>query len=244
MNDSFNSPEFIDRFLAGTLSKEEELAMKSEIKSSPELKLMVEEQLKLRAAAYHIGRHEWLGNKDSELDLLIARTRRKKIQTAIPIAIAGMAAIIALLFFVNRSDVVPQTEDLYAAYYERPPALEMRGSAVEQKLMLAYLEFNQSHFSEALLMLDSLHAQLPTHRQNEANFFRAICHIELNQVDQAVELLAKIQSGDYANDALWFQAMALLKGEQKALAVNVLSQLSREDNPYKARALEILENLE
>ena len=109
---------------------------------------------------------------------------------------------------------------------------------------MAYNHFNRGRFAQALKVLDSLTDQLSTGKLNEVNFFRAICHIELDQSRDAVGLLNSIQEGDFFYDAQWYQALALLKENQEALAIKVLTELSQNSNPYNKQAQEILELLE
>ena len=246
MSNNLYSPEYIERYLAGSLSEEERDAFKVEMENNPALRLEVEESVKMKTAAYYSGGNHWVESKMDELDSLLASDRKKKRRLTIWAAIGGIAAVVILILLVFPFKESTTDSEPFIVYYERPPAIELRNSGENRRLANASILFNQGEFEESLAIMDSLHTQalIPEDRETEVRFYRAICHIELEQYDDAIELLANIQDEEFVYDARWYQALCYLKTVQNDRAAQLLEQLSGSNNPYKSRAREILEKLE
>lgn len=81
---------------------------------------------------------------------------------------------------------------------------------------------------------------------DEANFYVAVSYLAINNADEALSKLKKLEnneSGTYYEAALWYEALAYVQKGEKKEAGNILNKVIRLDGEYRIKAEELLRKL-
>ena len=81
---------------------------------------------------------------------------------------------------------------------------------------------------------------------DEANFYAAVSYLAINNADEALSKLKKLEnkkSSTYYEAALWYEALAYVQKGEKKEAGNILDKVIRLDGEYRIKAEELLRKL-
>jgi len=260
---NMNKRDIIDKYIKGTLSGEDFKSFEKELLSDPQLaeevKLQreIDEALKekdvmeLHAQLNGIFENikEEITNKEAVPKAIEIKTRPKYIfnikwQYA---AAAGVAAFVGIsgIFYITMRPA--QNDRLYVQYFKPydAPSIVRSGTAIsEDNYQRAMNEYNSGNYKQAFEMLDKLSADDPT--DMSVLFFKGISAMELNKLEDALTLFKKIisnKSSLYTESAEWYQALCLLKKNNKTEAVILFGKIAFGNSYYKNEAKKILEKI-
>jgi tetratricopeptide (TPR) repeat protein len=142
----------------------------------------------------------------------------------------------------------PQMDErLYARYRHLPTAdFTVRGNdatQLSQTLREAAEAYNEKSYARALTTFQKALQLQPN--QPEAQFFAALCHLELNQMREAETLLEPLANsgGAWASDARWYLALSHLRRHDRAGCAAILQQFQSSDTRRYQEAQELLKKM-
>lgn len=236
MNSNQNIIETIDRYLEGSLSDQEAIRFREQIEADPALRKEVEEFLMAKYSVYSSARIEQIKELSDRFDELGLSNPNPWNRRFGLLSSAAILAIILAIFMPERFS----SSDLYAKYHTTPDAREVRGETDLQALFLAHIEYNQQAYPKAIRLYEDILKQPSFGHREEATFFLAMAYLENGQIEPAIQTLRQIQSGEFAEMADWYQALALIKSQQEEPAKTILLTISKRSNHFyfkQARAL-------
>ena len=187
MNWESPTTDYIQQYLTGKLSREEQEAFETAITLNPSLN----EEVRMQGIAYYTtlstAKEEWkqeLGKRFDQQPPSDSSTQNLR-----PLMYLAWAACLILLLGViwwSVPPAVPPThEALYAMYYELPEA--PASPASNAGLFLAHRAFNLQDWGTAQQYYEQLLTSSPPEELSEVWLFLGLTYLELGQVDQAVE---------------------------------------------------------
>ncbi len=148
-------------------------------------------------------------------------------------AAAALALLVTAWFFLRP----PAHERLYADYRSFPPAdFTLRGDAPAAPDAAA--AFNAGNYQQALEQLQQRLAAQPD--DLEAQFFAALCQLELKNYAAATAAFQAISAGAsaWSDEARWYLALSHLRSNDPAKCAEVLRQIPDTSSHYaEAQAL-------
>lgn len=167
---------------------------------------------------------------------------RFSIGRILTIAASLIFLIIAGYWLSNR---VPSNDQLFAAYFEDYPnvvAPISKGNNNEDLQTRAFQTYELKQYSEALALI----SKLPDQDETTA-FYKGLCALHLNQAQEAIKHFQTIKNTSLSiyQAGRWYQALALLKLDEKAAAILLLENVRTEGNTERLRkkAADLLEEL-
>lgn len=101
--------------------------------------------------------------------------------------------------------------------------------------------YNQGNYAGALSEFEMLLKDEPNN--SGANFYAAVCYLALENADQALKKLRKLdnnKNGQYYEATLWYESLAYVKKGEKKSAINTLEKVIKLEGEHKAKAQEML----
>jgi len=169
--------------------------------------------------------------------------------------LAGMASLVLVVMvsvlFLNRGDsgqsqLLFQLADVSAPVYmttetrDSAPALNPSGQRFQEAMQF----YNQKRYSDALGMLNQVQ---PSDSNPQVTFFKGICLLYSGAHSDAVTELDKIiqeMNPSYYDEAIYYKAIALIRQDKKAEALEQLKNLAEMFSPFSVRAKEMLDKIE
>ena len=224
----------IERYLKQQLEGEELSAFKSRMDSDAEFKKEVEFQSLLFRGANKYGEDEMrsslkniraeimkeeggsAGTETNESAKVVSLDQRRKPMSIFKwgVAAALVLTVGAALFMLTR-DTTLSNDDLYATYYQPySESINVRNASAETVVSQASQLYQAKNYKEALpLFLQALEIE-PGNA--ELQLSTGICHLELNQLDEAMSLFNNVGNPLFMDQAKWYRAMVGLKiGDKK-----------------------------
>lgn len=251
--EEFLQHELFDAYIRGDLSENEknefEQQLKSDIQLSREFKLHQE-----------ISQQIILSEKENFIDTLINIDKKHPIQTPkilSPRIYAYAATVAVLIIGTTLFLKMNSTNRLYKSYYSYMPLHEVpssRGGEIPDvysdftedeyfELGNAYFAYSNKNFADALEGFEAIEsnklAQYP-----DIIFYISLCHLELEQAEQAAAGFESIIDSPFNNNAQvnWHLALTYLKLNKKDLAKKALSEIN-EQSSYYQQTQELLSKL-
>ncbi len=234
MSKEFNQDK-IEQYLKKELAGEELAAFESKMNSDADFKKEVEFQSLLFRGANKYGEDEMrasLKNMRAEImqeeeqsaapdknepAKIVSLDQRKKSRPIFKLAIAAalVLSIGAALYMLTR-DTTLTNDQLYATYYQPyNEAINVRNTNAESVVSQASQFYQAKNYKEALPLF--LQALTIEPGNAELQLSTGICHLELNQTKEAMELFTKVNNPLFMDQSKWYQAMVGLKlGHKKA----------------------------
>jgi tetratricopeptide (TPR) repeat protein len=235
----------IEKYLSGELSKEAAESFEKQMSENDELRNQVENHrrfIKGLALGFNRELKAQLQQEEQRLASQDIETKRR-LPLQYFIGIAAAVTLILVSVFLLRAPSVNSAE-LFTAYYQPYPNIESPVSRDDNAEQNAYTFYEQGRYEEALDLFSQLISENPA---NPAPvFYSGICHLELDASEKAVVLFQSVQSmekSNYSKAALWYEALASLKIDDKSSAVEILTDLSEGDDNYALRSIELLDKL-
>jgi tetratricopeptide (TPR) repeat protein len=135
------------------------------------------------------------------------------------------------------------TEKLVTKYYKPAhPILQIRSVEVnnDDALVKAFKYYKESDYNNALKYFKSIENQIT------AKFYSGVCHIELEQYDQAIDSFTQIVNDNdnlFVEQAEWYLGLIYLMDNQKSRAIDQFMKISQSEGYYTAQANEIIKYL-
>ncbi len=161
-------------------------------------------------------------------------------------AAAAMLLLLLIAWPVYQRLSGPETtyalaQTLYSEHFSLPPASILRGTSINQ-WQEAY---EQKQFPQAIAALEGMLADSSFKRRSEAFLFLGICHLGMEQPQEALTALEQVSPDSFAwEDAQWYTSMAYLKLGDSAKAITYLKNIAGQANQVrKEEAGQILKRL-
>ncbi len=163
--------------------------------------------------------------------------------------LSSAAALIVLLVAVNIGLQTPNNriDDLYSKYYSTKdlPSLVKRNDA-NNSLNMGLLAFQEKKYKKAVNFFNKY--QTETVSLDTLFFlYKGISQLELNENEAAIHAFNIVTNSSLIDRSkgLWFEALAYLKLNNKAKAVQVLKTITENSNNFKyPTAYKLLESME
>ncbi|ARN76789.1 hypothetical protein BST97_01545 [Nonlabens spongiae] len=138
-----------------------------------------------------------------------------------------IAAVIILLLGSGSLIYMFNAENVYDQYYESYPNLiqpVVRGGTIESDLDQFYQYYENEEYRLAIETSRQL-----ADPSNDLRFYVAMCYLELNQKQEALDRLGKIKSTDerIRPAILWYKALIYIDRDQNDKAIQNLDSLSK-----------------
>lgn len=160
-----------------------------------------------------------------------------------PLAIA--ASILLLLsagLFLIQSETASPTE-LYAQYYNPDPGLPtVMGIEDQVDFRMAMNDYKQQSYSEALESFDAISEQISN---DTLQYYKAMCHLNLNELDAAAGILSGIKENSvFVERKEWYQLLIALKTNDANAAAQIANKINANSKHfYYEEARQILDQL-
>ncbi|HPA35611.1 MAG TPA: hypothetical protein PLA16_04550 [Chitinophagales bacterium] len=233
-----NKDLLIEKFLEHTLSAEEQLEFDRLLQSDTAFQQEFEFQKKLKASII-IETREKQKEQLRALEREIATPSRFKYAAAAAIILVVFAALIFAL-------IRPDTDDLYASYYEPFPNLEKpttRDKTATDLPAKAFYAYDTENYATAAALFDQIYTQQAA---DYAILYEGLSYMELGKFRQAIqtfELFDFEKQNNYTHTISWYLALCYLKNQQTERAKFLLEEVSHSDSQFKASSTELLEEL-
>ncbi|MBN1951497.1 MAG: hypothetical protein JW801_09850 [Bacteroidales bacterium] len=249
---------YVDRYLDGIMSPEEEKWFKKELEGNSFLEQELEFQSKLNQS---ISQRELIELED-QLNTIykntynpvsrFAKIKRKTVAISAAAVVASLMIYFAASYWINRpEDLALQFSsplDLYASYYQ-PAEMSMSfraaGDVVDSELREAMKLYDRKEYSEAILLFEKILSDDAS--RIGLNLYSGISHMELEEYTEANTSFRKIiddRSNAFIESAEWYLGLCYLKTEDVELSKQVFENIASGSSYYKADAERILNLLE
>ena len=238
--------DYIEKFLNGKLSLNEQRSFEKKLSEDESLREKVENhRILLKGIELGFNRElkSMLKQKDLNEKKLQKNSSAKTRSLSLVIGIAASISIImTTLYFLLDSSTTPK--ELVAAYYQSYPNIEAPIDRSDDKPNNAYAFYEQGNFQ---LALDQFEKMIEINPSDPAPvFYAGICRIELNKTQSALSKFEYIESLDdnkYSRPSLWYQGLCYLKLQEIKKAKDILKELAEGSDVYANNSKEILKQL-
>ncbi|MEM8892466.1 MAG: hypothetical protein AAGD28_31085 [Bacteroidota bacterium] len=228
----------INNYLMGKLNTQEMAEFELAMEKDDDLKAAVEVELVSHFALYKSARDQ----EKEALSQHLTLEKPSNIRFLNSRYLMGIAAAIVLLllaYFALRPSQQLSPGELYAAYYEKAAAPEQKSAAGSDILYQAHQAYNQAKYSEAIQQYSEYFSQSDTSQASLAHLYKALAHMEAEEISQAQIEFAKIQGNRESAD--WYNALSLLKENKLAQAKNAFEEIAGDvTHFYQPKASELL----
>lgn len=241
MNSDFYTIEYIDQYLAGSLSLEEQQTFEQAMDLLPDLEEEVRFQILAKGVSFNAGRQKWIQEGQRELRALKKRKQGKRHFIWIRVA-----ALILLVLSIGLTLIPVQNEP---NHFPEPaflidPAPLLRQDGKLSTLRQGYQAFNEQQYSSALSIWNTLPLPMDLFTQNELAYYRGLSYLALEQLDSARYYLYKVEEPAYRSRAQWNLAISWLNEQQVQKALPILQALSAHENPLQPQAESLLRRIQ
>lgn len=262
METNYNREDLIDLYLLDKLSSQQRKNFEEEMLRDDDLRKEVEVTQRIITGFEHKGETEAIDAmynlSEEQIKTIIAGVEKNRHKQSVkktwlyPV-IAGMVASIALLYigFQPKYSSGELYDNFYAPIsYEYIPS---RGGVLDNErqhlLEQAIANYNQSNYAEALVLFDSIIANLEEEPVlEEVIFYMALCMAQTGKENAALkklELIAVSSDSEFREDAQWNLALLYLKIGERNKCRNILKDITGSgDSPYIGDANSLLDKLD
>ncbi len=247
--------EWIEKYLDGTLSAEEKKLFEAQLKQDEELteEVKLHQDIRLGIQLFASSTlKETLGLSDQDAVLFKNSAEPKpsnandgqRLYTWMVVA-ASLSTILFLGYLLLENTSSDQA--LVSSYYQSYPNIlnpvNRSAIAAEDVLTHALHAYEERQFQEAITLFEKHEGNM----QGGYRFYYALSFLETDQPEQAIEILETVVEERvplFYHPALWYQALAYLKINQKSKAREKLNILAEVENSYQQNANALLEALD
>jgi len=241
--DDQNKIELLEKFLAGSLNKEEKELFDSLIESDSTFKKEVDFQKDLQedlaGESFHAFR-ETLKSADKSVQAAKPEARIRKLNSTLIRNIAGIAAGFLLIFFVYRSFDQPgalNSGEIYASNLEDYPMLlnqrTIDTSSFSITLQKAIESYQLKEYSEASENFKLLSEQNP--EVIAYQFYYGISNLFSGNLGLAEPILASLEQTEghlFIEQSRWYLALLFIKKDQTGQAITILEKINPDQFKY------------
>ena len=184
--------EQIDRFIAGTLSKQENESFQTALKSNPQLDELYNKELIARASIREMIRAEyknkisnWTSSQDKGPNKS-EKTKTRRLYTFI--AIAASIAVLATTYFTLSPNT--NTQKIISAYAFEADDIRVRGTQEENILDLALQDYYAGQYDDAIRQLEVLRNSEGLSTQ--VKYYLAHAYLQSGRASKSATILSDI----------------------------------------------------
>ncbi|RRQ50706.1 hypothetical protein DZC72_09310 [Maribacter algicola] len=232
----------IQRYFSNSLTQEEKAFFDDLIQNDKEFKNQFDFELDLQKVIGESHRTELKSKlKGFEKEVTTSSKSTKSIKTYRKWLVA--ASILILIGFGYLQFSNPNLNTLYDENFQVYPNAEVsitRGEEAESLERKAFIAYETEDYEQALQLFSEMPEQL------YIDFYKAQCHLKLEQYSKAIELLNLNISNKakYIPESYWYMSMAYLKMGDRENAKNSLMYLVAHFDYRKERAKELISRLD
>lgn len=184
------------------------------------------------------------GNQSNEAVLPVIVNRGRKL--FIRYSAIAAAALLAAFLLIKTLSPVSDPEKLFSNYYQPYNAVSSVTRNVinitDTDLSSGIEAYKTGNYAKAASIFAGIAESDPS---SSATFFLGLSQIELNNFEQAVNLLDKVSvsGGEYGKEAKWYMGLTYLKMKNTGKAEECFKILSLSDGFYRERSDDILRRL-
>ena len=256
MKHELNYSMYVDRYVDGVMSVDEQLWFEKELQHNADL----QEEVKIQKKLQKMLAQKELLKLESELDAIYTQTFqpwRKSIIT-IPNSVKNslgkfsvLAASVALVIITSIIFIGKHTSsntDIYKAYFQ-PAEISMsfRAGAEElnSDLRSAMTLYENKEYGEAIQLFE----KILTKDQSRIglNLYSGISHMEIEEYDEAHKSFNKVinnKANAFIESAEWYLGLCYLKTDEQDKAIEVFKTIVERDGYYKKDAKKIIKKIQ
>lgn len=252
--------ERIERYLAGELPPPERQAFETLLAEDPQLR----EEVVLHRELAEAARESDVAEFESALDDAMRNGRGISSRRRWLLILLATLLLFFLLWLagrlLNERSAAPAATQIYADYVNLPDELpenillrsgQAAPPSIEAPLRQNWSAVNEAYrkgnYEQALTLLENLPSLDPDFVEENPgtyHYYRGLLQLRLKRPAAAADSFTRVQSGNYAEDAAWKRAMALLLVEERQEeAREILRRIGNTLHPRREEALEVLEKL-
>jgi tetratricopeptide (TPR) repeat protein len=253
MKQEMNYSMYVDRYLEGVMSSDEQFWFEKELQHDSSL----QEEIKLQQDIQKMMSEREVLELESQLDAIYHQTYRPWIQS-IPFpknikssfvkytaAVASVALIVVTtILFVGRRD---NSGDIYSNYYQ-PAEISMsfRAAAddLNSDLRDAMTLYENKEYKAAIQKFEKILAEDNT--RIGLNLYSGISHMEIEEYAKANESFQKIidqKANAFVESAEWYLGLCYIKTNDKEKAIEVFGDIVARDGYFRKDARNIMNKL-
>lgn len=262
MENKYTTEELIDRYINDELLSDERAAFERQMKDSPELAGKVEltrhivNAIECKCEREALAEMSDIDSKEKFQHIL--RQSEQKHRPAVrrmalrrwilaPVSVAAVIVLVVVGFLPRYS-----TAELFTMSYQTPlyESLVSRGGIELEPPLLELLDYAAERYeagdmTAAMKAYDKAAVYSPELPDN-ARFYRAVAMNETGHIKQAAEeftLIINDKESEFAEDALWQQALICLRVGERKKAAKLLTEIKAEGGFYSVEAAGLLSRL-
>ena len=238
--------EYIENFLAGKLTQNEEDAFNEKLEVDPDFKRLFEEHNSfLRGLEF--GFNKELKAQLQEEDRKMAPFKLSKGPTKQAYFIlsgiaAGIVLLITFVYLFNNGE--SNHLELYASNFEAYPNIEMPLSRSDQSIQNPYALYERGEYQAALEKLNLLASEDPL--APAPLFYAGQCQLILEDYGSALnsfKVLSEMADSKYSKPVTWYLGLTYLRLDKRTEATEVFEVLSNGSGKYAEQSKAILMSL-
>lgn len=234
------SERLIAKYFQGQLTAEEKIQFDELMNSNPEFREQVIFEQKLKKSLFQ-QEHSNLKNQLKSIENTLAP---KKNKTKWYLIAASIVVFISFgLFWTFNSKSPEKLFDTYYTVASNTSHPIVRDNSVSDALTKAFMAYESEQYSEAQTLFSHLYN---TSQNSELLFYEAICYLEMDKTQLAVETFLKHKAFNdrLASKSNWYLALTYLKMENVELARKTLEEIVSNNSNYRFKeAKELLSKL-
>lgn len=237
----------VDQYFEHELSEKEIAQFEADLLTNEELKKEYELQKRVNTFLGDKSFHDFFSAMTKVEDELSLKNGRSKQKRYLWYAAASIALIMGANLLSPLLLTPPSGQELFAENYKIAPSSLSNRSYSEDLLMLdqGLMAFDQQRFEQSSFVLKEYLREHQNHQM--AQFYLALSHIEMDQVDEAISCLIPLSTDNnclYSDQASWYLALSYIKTEEFDKAITELNKIKDKKHYKKDKALELLEKLD
>ncbi len=219
--------EYIEKYITGDLSEEEQSAFKNKMKSDTSLQEQVEEQRILIEAIQEQSLRATLDriHKNTEESMTVKNIPLYK-KSFMRYAIAASVVVLFVIGGITLSRKQNTHQKLFASFFTPDPGLPTTMSTTSEYVFYeAMVDYKQGDYEKAILKWNPLLKDKPTN--DTLNYFLGVAHLASDNGDEAISFLEKTTGTTesyFLSDAYYYLGLAYLKSGNITSSKEALSQ--------------------
>jgi tetratricopeptide (TPR) repeat protein len=256
MKQEMNYSMYVDRYLDGVMSVDEQFWFEKELQHDADL----QEEVKLQKNLQKMLAEKEVLELESELDVIYQQTYHpwkttissvsrniKESLTKYTVVAASIALIIimSVTFFSRRGST---NADIYNAHFQ-PAEISMifRASAeeVNSDLRNAMTMYENKEYGKAIQLFEKVLAEDKS--RIGLNLYSGISHMEIEEYAEANKSFQKVidhQANAFIESAEWYLGLCYLKTNENEKATEVFEEIVERDGYFKKDARKIIKELQ
>lgn len=232
-------PERIQLYLSGNMKREDQIAFELEMDEQESLREAVRESALASWTIQAYGQKEEMAKLNELYEANAQSARILEINYRHWIAVAAVAVVLLLSYFLFRPSQSLNYQDVLATYYEAPAAPDVMSVDANELLRKADLAFEDQKWTEALqAYLEIPQDSLSAFQLSRIALFKGICQMELGAWDAA---LAELEKADqHREQRNWYEAYTYLKKGDRETGSKLLEEIAADPGQYFAKKAEAL----